>query len=144
MNVLSLFGGPRKKGNTATVLGWVEDELIAIGHSVERVNLSSKDINGCIGCMKCKEKPDAPGCVQKDDGIDVINRMVENDAVIYASPLYYWGFSAQMKALIDRCFSLYRGACGGPDHTSFVEGQYRKKTLCLNDPRRSSALRAQG
>jgi len=41
MNVLSIFGGPRKKGNTATILGWVEDELKDIGHQVERINLST-------------------------------------------------------------------------------------------------------
>ena len=134
MNVLSLFGGPRKKGNTATVLAWVEEELGALGHTIERINLSSKTINGCIGCMKCKEKKDVPGCVQKDDGIDVIDRMVASDAVVFASPLYYWGFTAKMKALIDRCYSLYRGVCGGPDHTSFVDGQYQALLITAADP----------
>lgn len=134
MDVLTIFGGPRKKGNTSTVLGWVEEELITLGHEVERINLSSKNINGCIGCMKCKEKQDAPGCVQMDDGNDVIDRMVAGDAVIFASPLYFWGFTAKMKALIDRCYSLYRGVCGRPDHTSFVDGQYQALLMTAADP----------
>jgi hypothetical protein len=49
--------------------------------------------------------------------------MVASDVVIYASPLYYWGFSAQMKALIDRCQCLYRGKPGSPEHSSFVDGR---------------------
>jgi len=133
MKVLSLLGSARKKGNTATVLGWVEEELQAIGHEVERIHLSSKQINGCLGCGKCKEVPDQPGCVQKDDGLSVIARMVESDAVIYASPLYYWGFTAHMKALIDRSYCLYRGACGTPKHTSFVEGQRQALVVTAAD-----------
>lgn len=134
MKVIAIFGGPRKKGNTATVLGWVEEELTSLGHQVERINLASKKINGCISCYKCKDNPDEPGCVQKDDAPAIINQMVASDTVIYASPLYYWGFSAQMKALIDRCYSLYRGECGTPNHTSFVEGQRQALIVTAADP----------
>lgn len=123
MKVLSLLGSGRKKGNTSTLLGWVETELQAMGHEIERIHLPSKQINGCLGCGQCKTATDRPGCVQRDDGLSVIEQMVESDAVIYASPLYYWGFTAHMKALIDRSYCLYRGVCGTPDHTSFVEGQ---------------------
>ena len=101
MNVISIFGGPRKKGNTATILGWVEEELKSLGHQIERINLSSKQVNGCVGCLKCKDKLNEPGCVQKDDGTFIIDRMVASDVVIYASPFYYWGFSAQMKVFIE-------------------------------------------
>ena len=133
MKVLSLLGSARKKGNTATVLGWVEAELQAIGHEIERIHLPSKQINGCLGCGKCKEIPDRPGCVQKDDGLSVIEQMVESDAVIYASPLYYWGFTAHMKALIDRSYCLYRGTCGTPGHNSFVEGQRQALVVTAAD-----------
>ena len=51
MNVLTIFGGPRKKGNTATVLSWVEEALRRLGHDIERINLSSKKVHGCIGCL---------------------------------------------------------------------------------------------
>lgn len=134
MNVITVFGGPRKKGNTATVLGWVEETLTSLGHQVERINLTSKKINGCISCYKCKEVPDKPGCIQKDDGPMVIDQITASDIVIYASPLYYWGFSAQMKALVDRCFCLYRGECGTPNHTSFVEGQRQALIVTAADP----------
>ena len=42
MNIISIFGGPRKKGNTATILGWVEEELKTLGHQIERINLALK------------------------------------------------------------------------------------------------------
>lgn len=47
MNVSSIFGGPRKKGNTATILGWVEKELRVLGHQLERINLSTKKVTDC-------------------------------------------------------------------------------------------------
>lgn len=134
MKIISVFGGPRKKGNTATILNWVEGELILLGHQLQRINIASKDISGCIGCCKCKDNPDAPGCVQKDDGTSIIDSIVSGDVVIFASPLYYWGFSAQMKTLIDRCHCLYRGACGSQEHTSFVEGQRQALIATAADP----------
>ncbi len=139
MKIISIFGGPRKKGNTATILGWVEEELKTLGHQIERINLSSKKVNGCVGCHKCKDNLIEPGCVQKDDGTFIIDRMVASDVVIYASPLYYWGFSAQMKALIDRCHCLYRGVCGSPEHTSFVEGQSHALIVTAADPFENNA-----
>jgi len=123
MKALSIFGGPRRKGNTATVLGWVEDELKDLGHNIERINLSQKRVHGCVGCLKCKDSMENPGCVQKDDGTMIIDSMMGSDVVIFSSPLYCWGFSSLMKALIDRCHCLYRGVCGSSGHTSFVEGQ---------------------
>jgi len=139
MNVISIFGGPRKKGNTATILGWVEEELKTLGHQIERINLSSKKVNGCVGCLKCKDNLNEPGCAQKDDGTFIIDRMVASDVVIYASPLYYWGFSAQMKAFIDRCHCLYRGVCGSPEHMSFVEGQRQALIVTAADPFENNA-----
>ena len=139
MKITSLFGGPRKKGNTATVLNWVEEELRHQGHTIERIHLASKTLSGCIGCSKCKEIPENPGCIQNDDAIDIINRMVGSDMVILASPLYYWGFTAQMKALMDRCHCLYRGVCGAASHTSFVENQRQAMIITAADPFENNA-----
>ena len=54
MKVLSIFGGPRKKGNTVTVLSWVEEELTNLGHKVERVNVVDERVGGCLGCSNCQ------------------------------------------------------------------------------------------
>ena len=134
MKILTLLGSPRKKGNTSTVLSWVEEALAAEGHQIERVNLVSKDINGCLACKKCKENDKEPGCIQKDDGNEILEKMVSAEGVIYASPLFYWGFSAQMKALVDRRYCLFRGSCGAKDHRSFVEGQRHGLIMTAADP----------
>ena len=139
MKVLTLYGGPRKKGNTATIAGWVEEELTRLGHTVTRVNLMTQNVQGCIGCLKCKDQPDKPGCILQDDGLPLIDLMIAGDAVIFASPLYYWGVSALMKAFIDRCHCLYRGTCGGPDHTSFVANQRQALIATAADPFENNA-----
>jgi multimeric flavodoxin WrbA len=108
MNVLTLLGSPRKNGNTSSVLAMVEDELSG-RYAVERINIAAVNINGCLGCGECQKVTDRPGCIQKDDAHFVFERMLAADALIYASPLYCWSFTAQMKALIDRHFCLVTG-----------------------------------
>ncbi len=122
MNVLTLLGSPRPKGNTAAVLSWVEDELAGLGHRVEHIDLARLKINGCLGCAKCREHPDRPACVQEDDAGPLLDKMIKAEAVVFASPLYFWGFSAQMKAFLDRGYSLVVDY-GRPGHASLVEGQ---------------------
>lgn len=138
MKIIALQGSPKKKGNTATVLGWVEEELKLLGHEVESIYLNSKNIHGCLACDKCKDKIkniepnkveidktniiDRIGCVQNDDAPAILEKMVNAQLVIFASPLYFWGFTAQIKALIDRTYSFYTNY-HKPDHASLVEGQ---------------------
>lgn len=122
MKILTLQGSARKKGNTANVLGWVEEELSRQDHEVTGIHLHGKNLNGCMGCARCKEVPDDVGCVQKDDIPEILSRMVASDLVIFASPLYFWGVSAQLKAVIDRTYSLYT-RFHEPDHASLLEGR---------------------
>ncbi len=122
MKVTILQGSARKKGNTARVIGWVEEELLSQGHEVENIYLNSQSLNGCMGCAKCKEKPDTIGCIQKDDVPEILGKIVSSQLVIFASPLYFWGVSAQIKAVIDRTYSLYTNY-HQPDHASLVQGQ---------------------
>ncbi len=122
MQITTLLGSAKKKGNTATVLGWVEEELKSLGHNVNRVYLNNKTIKGCLGCAKCRENPDEIACVQKDDAIDIMEQMISSDVVLYASPIYFWGFSAQIKALIDRGYSLVTNY-HKPGHTSLMRGK---------------------
>jgi multimeric flavodoxin WrbA len=122
MKIITFLGSARKKGNTATVLEWVENELDSMGHEVERVYLNAKNINGCLGCAKCKDVPDEIACVQKDDAAEVLGKMIGADLALFASPVYFWGFTAQTKALIDRGYSLVT-QYHQPGHTSLLEDQ---------------------
>jgi multimeric flavodoxin WrbA len=133
-NVLSLFGGHRHHGNTANILGWIEESLRTQGHRVERINLAGRKISGCIKCLECKKTPLFSGCAQKDDAMFIINKILKSDAVIFASPLYYRYLSVQMRALFERFNCLYRGACGTAQHTSFVEGQLQSLVVTSVDP----------
>ena len=122
MQITSLLGSAKKKGNTATVLGWVENELQSLGHDVERIYLNNKSIGGCLGCAKCRENPAEIACVQKDDAIDIMEQMISSDVILFASPIYFWSFSAQIKALIDRGYSLVTNY-HKPGHTSLLKGK---------------------
>lgn len=122
MKIIALQGSPRKKGNTAKVLSWIEDELLALDHDVESIFLNEKNLKGCLACGKCKEKPDTVGCIQKDDISEILEKMIKADLVIFASPLYFWGVSAPLKTVIDRTYSLYVDY-HQPGHSSLVDGQ---------------------
>jgi multimeric flavodoxin WrbA len=122
MKILALQGSPRKKGNTAKVLGWVEEELKSLGHEFESIYLNSKNINGCLACGKCKEEPQKIGCIQDDDAQQILSKMVESQLIIFASPLYFWGFTAQIKAIIDRTYCFYTHY-HEPNHASLIDGQ---------------------
>jgi multimeric flavodoxin WrbA len=108
MNILTILGSPRKKGNTAAVLSRFERIAAESGHRVERVNVVDYEIHGCLGCSRCQKVMDAPGCHQKDDAPAILERVLASDLIIYASPLYCWSFTAQLKALFDRHFCLMK------------------------------------
>jgi multimeric flavodoxin WrbA len=121
MKIITVLGSPRRKGNTAKVLSMFE-EIVAKNHDVERITITEHRVGGCLGCYKCKERPNAPGCVQNDDALILFDKMMPADALVYASPLYCWGFTGQIKPLIDRHFCLVSGE-GTPASHSLVGGK---------------------
>ena len=121
MKIITLLGSAKKKGNTASVLGAFEDEIKSKGHSIERINVAQKKVGGCLGCDKCSVTADEIACIQKDDAIEILEKMIEADVILFASPVYFWGVTAQIKALIDRCYSLIT-QYGTPEHTSLLKG----------------------
>ena len=142
MKVTTILGSPKKKGNTAKVLGLFE-ELIAKKHTVDRINIADYAVKGCLGCGLCRKTSDEPGCVQKDDAVSIFERMMVSDAVVYTSPLYCWGFSAQIKALIDRHFCLVTGY-GTPEHHSLIENKPTALLVTCGGPLENNADLIQG
>lgn len=122
MKVLTLHGGARKKGNTVTAANIVEAELSSLGYETESIFLFEKDINGCLACGKCKQKPESVSCIQKDDASEILGKMVAADLVLFTSPLYFWGLAGPLKTFIDRTYSLYTDF-HKPTHVSLVDGQ---------------------
>jgi multimeric flavodoxin WrbA len=109
MTITTILGSPRKHGNTAAVLGMFE-RLMSEKYSVKRITIPRKAVNGCLGCDACQRKMDVPGCVQKDEISGILEKILVSDIVVYASPVYVWDFTAQMKALMDRhyCFVKWK------------------------------------
>ena len=102
--ILVLNGSPRANGNTETLA----DAFIAgakkAGHEVAKFDLQRMQIGYCLGCCKCVEKKGSP-CIQKDDMDKIYPAFEAADVVVFASPLYFWGFSAQTKTALDRIFA---------------------------------------
>lgn len=125
--VMFVCGSPNALGNTMTVVGWVAEGSRQAGADVEIIDAArlSFGATGCQACKKCRESEEYR-CSIDDDATPVIARIPEQDVVVFATPVYFMGFSAQLKLLIDRMFSLgkvsdgkYRLAPGLAD-TRFV------------------------
>lgn len=104
-NILILNGSPRMKGNTAMLCDAFAEGAKSAGHTVTRFDLQKMNIHGCLGCVKGGKDPAAP-CVQKDDMLQIYPAYKEADIVVLASPMYYWGFSGQLKTAFDRLFAV--------------------------------------
>jgi len=107
MKIVTILGSPRKRGNTAAVLAAFES-LVAPQHEVDRINITDYRVAGCLGCDHCFSVLDGPGCAQRDDAVQLLERILAADLVVYASPVYCWSFSAQLKALLDRHYCLVK------------------------------------
>jgi multimeric flavodoxin WrbA len=111
MKIVTILGSPRRQGNTATVLQAFE-ALVAPVHEVSRINVTDFRVEGCRGCDVCQDRLDKPGCLQKDDAVRLLERILDADAVVYACPVYCWSFPAQLKALMDRHYCLVKWQAG--------------------------------
>ena len=102
MKVLILNGSPRKNGNTRTLLTALAGEA-GKNHQVELVDLQSQKISPCLGCDACRKNGGT--CVQKDDAPALLQKVLEADCILFGSPVYWWGISAQLKLAIDRLYA---------------------------------------
>jgi multimeric flavodoxin WrbA len=101
MKVVAFNGSARKDGNTSILIQQVFEELEKEGIETEQVQLAGKPIRGCMACYGCFKNKDRK-CVIKDDVNAYIQKMIEADAIILASPVYFANMSSELKALIDR------------------------------------------
>jgi len=102
MKVVAFNGSPRKDGNTTILINQVFHELEKEGIETELVQLSGKEIHGCIACYKCFENRDQRCAVKDDIANDCIEKMIKAEGIILGSPVYFADVTAEMKALIDR------------------------------------------
>lgn len=108
MKIAILNGSPRAV-NTAAMVNAFAEAAEAAGHEVEILHVGRMKIAGCLGCEYCHTKGDGK-CIQQDDMAKVMPAYLESDMIVYASPIYYFGMSAQMMAAIQRVYCIGKPA----------------------------------
>lgn len=104
MIVLGIYGSPRKGGNTDTLLERSLEGAQSQGATIKRIYVRNLKMNGCIECGGC----DNTGkCVVEDDMQSVYPLLEEADIIIIASPVFFYGVTSQLKALIDRAQAMW-------------------------------------
>lgn len=102
--VLILSSSPRKGGNSEMLAASFAEGAQAAGHSVETVFLREKAFGFCRGCLACLQ---LGHCVIADDAVEIAARMHDADVLVFATPVYYYSISGQLKTMLDRANPLY-------------------------------------
>lgn len=104
MKILILNGSPRMNGNTSYAMKTLAEGIAKnTEHEVEILNVTRAKIGGCVDCGGCQKN--GGDCIMKDDTKAVIEKIYASDAVVFASPVYWWGISSQLKAVLDKFHS---------------------------------------
>ena len=95
-----LSGSPRKGGNSDILCDEFAQGAQEAGNEVEKVRVASNNIHPCSACYYCRDHGGA--CVYKDDMAAILQKMIDADVLVLASPVYFYSIDAQLKAMIDR------------------------------------------
>ncbi len=104
MKILLISGSPHKAGTTSVLIKAFSRGAESAGHEVYHFNAGEKEVHPCIACEKCHSAVSA--CVFRDAFDEIRDMLIEADAVVFASPIYYYGLTAQLKAVIDRFYGI--------------------------------------
>lgn len=117
MDILVLTGSPRRNGNSAHLAEQFIKGAREKGHNVFRFDCAQHDVQPCRACNACGM--DGP-CVLKDDFDIIRQRIIDADMVVFATPMYYFGISAQMKRVIDRFYAINGKIKGSSKKAAFM------------------------
>lgn len=104
MKILMLTGSPHAKGTTALLADEFCTGATEIGHEVIRFDMAKLKISPCLGCDHCGKNEGR--CVHSDDMEKIYPHLMDADAIVFVTPLYYFGMSAQLKRGIDRFYAI--------------------------------------
>jgi len=104
-NILILNGSPRKEGNTAVLAEHLAKGAQTAGARVQTRYLHGMDINPCTACEGCHAEG-STGCVIDDQMREIYDGLREADAVVFATPVYWFSVTAQIKTVIDRIYAV--------------------------------------
>lgn len=108
MKITVLTGSPRKNGGSNYLAQRFIDGAREAGHDVEHFDCATAKVHPCIACDACANG----ACVFDDDMTAIMERLLASDMVVFASPTYYFGLSAQLKAVIDRFYGRNEALMG--------------------------------
>lgn len=97
--VLILSGSPRKGGNSDLLCDEFAKGAAEAGHPVEKIRVAEKRIGYCRACYVCR---DTGACILQDDMTELMQKIIDCDVLVLASPVYFYSIDAQLKAVIDR------------------------------------------
>ena len=102
--ILIVSASPRKNSNSEALALAFAEGAKAAGNEVELVSLRGKTLNFCRGCFVCQEKL---RCVIRDDADEICQKALGADVLVFATPIYYYEMSGQLKTLLDRLNPLF-------------------------------------
>lgn len=103
-NVLIISTSMRKNSNSEGLANAFLEGARDGGNTVEKISLSDKKIGFCKGCLACQK---TKKCIINDDANSIAEKMCKADVIVFATPIYYYEMSGQMKTLLDRANSLF-------------------------------------
>ena len=115
--IVVLTGSPRKNGNSAYLAEQFIKGAEEKGHEVFRFDCAFKQVEPCRACNRCGM--DGP-CIFNDDFQELRPRLIEADMVVFATPMYYFSISAQMKRVIDRFYAINGQIKGAHKKAAFL------------------------
>jgi multimeric flavodoxin WrbA len=126
--VIIISGSPKKNGNTAMLIKWFRQGA-ALKEAKTEVILAAYlklKFPGCSACRICQKNSEY-GCVIEDGARIVLDKIMQADVIVMATPLYFFSISAQLKIILDRMFSLYKW----DNHAGTMNTALKGKTLVL-------------
>lgn len=124
MKIVMLTGSPHKEGTTARLAEEFTAGATSKGHSVVRIDAGLEKVSPCIACFHCVSNDGV--CVHDDAMTRILPEILSADMIVLVTPIYYYGMTAQLKTVLDRCFAqrvavekhpmkaALMAACGGP------------------------------
>lgn len=103
--ILILSGSPRKQGNSDILCDAFARGAREAGHEVEKIRVAEKQIGFCRACYACR---DTGVCAIQDDMAQVLQKTIDADVLVLASPVYFYSIDAQLKAVIDRTVARWQ------------------------------------
>jgi multimeric flavodoxin WrbA len=128
MKILAIYGSPRRRGNTSLLLKQAVDGARQAGAEVEEIVLRDLKMAPCLELYGCKKDG---RCIIRDDFQTVYDQLLACDALMLASPIFFYALSAHTKILMDRCQSLWVKKYW-IDKVPFGQGEIKRRGLFLS------------